>query len=390
MQRRQLGLTGDDKYTLNEMLIDGGDRIARILAENARNWEEETYLPKLAQADAKLSGAIASFVHLHWKEASNEITSLVKDRQRAWMNLHGVVAVGMYEFYEHVWAKLRDTQGFEPYEFRLDPLTLALRVFLDDQKRPVALEECESRWLSEKVTEIFMGYVDDIEPRRADSLRQAAKKEADRYRRGGEAYRELVAVLDRVSARQPARKAAQTDDDLRMMYDTLTAMQSRVAKLEASLGVPTVTTVAKRYTKEELDEMSLKEVIDAGVRELPPMRKQVYTDKYRREQAASTTVKMQKTQLEKQYEAYMDVFIDRVYPEFEEFLARKERILATPRREYSRRTLKELDDLLPTGLLFDHWSVATGRDEPVSHTEALQDLRKAVKEALGMERGDWT
>ena len=179
-------------------------------------------------------------------------------------------------------------------------------------------------------------------------------------------------------------------DDMRMMYDTLTAMQSRVAKLEASLGVPTVTTVTKRYTKEELDGMSLKEVIDIGVRDLPILHKEAYTDKYRREQAASTTVKMQKTQLEKQYEAYMDVFIDRVYPEFEEFLARKERILATPPREYSRRTLKELDDLLPTGLLFDHWAVATGRDEPVSHTEALQDLRKAVKEALGMERGDWT
>ena len=232
MQRRQLGLTGDDKHTLNEMLIDGGDRIARILAENARTWEAETYLPKLAQADAKLVAAIASFVHRNWKEASNEITSLVKDRQRAWRNLHGVVAVGMYEFYEHVWTKLRDTQGFEPYDFRLDPLTLVLRVFLDDQKRPVELEERESRWVSEKVAEIFRGYADDIEPPRAKEMRQAAKKEADRYRRGGEAYGGLVAVLDRVSE----RKAEKTDDndDLRMMYDTLTAMQSRVAKLEAS------------------------------------------------------------------------------------------------------------------------------------------------------------
>jgi len=230
MQRRQLGLTGDDKYSLNEMLIDGGDRIARILAENARAWEEETYLPKLAQADAKLVGAIASFIHRNWKEASNEITRLVKDRQSAWRNLHGVVAVGMYEFYEHVWAKLRGTDGFEPYEFRLDPLTLVLRVFLDDQKRPVALEERESRWVSEKVAEIFMGYAGDIEPRRAQQLRQAAKKEADRYRRSGKQYGDLVAVLDSVS------EAKDDKDDLRMMYDTLTAMHSRVAKLEAGLG----------------------------------------------------------------------------------------------------------------------------------------------------------
>ena len=83
--------------------------------------------------------------------------------------------------------------------------------------------------------------------------------------------------------------------------------------------------------------------------------------------------------------------MERVLPDYEEFVSRKEQILATPPREYSRRTLKDLDDLLPTGLLFDHWSVATGRGgEPISHTEALQELRKAVKEALGMERGDWT
>jgi hypothetical protein len=181
------------------LLIDGGDRIARILAENARAWEEETYLPKLAQADAKLASAIANFVHRNRKEASNEITSLVKDRQRAWRNLHGVVAVGMYEFYEHVWAKLRDTDGFEPYEFRLDQLTLVLRVFLDDQKRPVELEERESRWVSEKVTEIFKGYVDDIEPRRAQRLQQAAKKESNQYQRCGSPYRGLVAVLDNLS-----------------------------------------------------------------------------------------------------------------------------------------------------------------------------------------------
>ena len=179
------------------------------------------------------------------------------------------------------------------------------------------------------------------------------------------------------------------DDDLRMMYDTLTDMHSRVAKLEAGLGVPTVTTATKRYTKEELDEMSLKEVIDAGVRELPPMRKQAYNDRYMREQRAGRKIDP-KTQLETQLDAYMDVFVDRVWPDYEEFLSRKNQILATPPREYSRRTLKELDDLLPTGLLFDHWSVATGRDEPVSHTKALQELRKAVKEALGMERGDWT
>ena len=388
-------MTGDDKHTLNEMLIDGGDRIARILAENARTWEAETYLPKLAQADAKLVAAIASFVHRNWKEASNEITRLVKDRQSAWRNLHGVVAVGMYEFYEHVWTKLRDTQGFEPYDFRLDPLTLVLRVFLDDQKRPVELEERESRWVSEKVAEIFRGYADDIEPPRAKEMRQAAKKEADRYRRGGEAYGGLVAVLDRVSEAGNDNRVseAKTDDndDLRMMYDTLTTMQSRVAKLEAGLGVPTVTTATKRYTKEELDEMSLKEVIDAGVRELPVLHKEAAEDKRKRLHRTGTGVKMDiTTALEKQYEAYMDVFVDRVWPEFEEFKARKERILATPPREYSRRTLKELDDLLPTGLLFDHWSVATGRDEPLSHTDALQELRKAVKEALGMERGDWT
>ena len=60
MQLRQLGLTGDDRDSLNEMLIDGGDRIARILAENVRAWEEETYLPKLAQAD---SGCQACWCH---------------------------------------------------------------------------------------------------------------------------------------------------------------------------------------------------------------------------------------------------------------------------------------------------------------------------------------
>ena len=254
MQRRQLGLTGDDCDRLNEMLIDGGDRIAKILAENAGAWEAETYLPNLAQADAKLVGAIAGLVHRNWKEASNEITSLVKDRQRAWRNLHGVVAVGMYEFYEHVWAKLRDTDGFEPYEFRLDQLMLVRRVFLDDQKRPVELEERESRWVSEQGTEIFMGNVDDIEPWRAKQLGDAAKKEADRYRGGGEAYGGLVAVLDgvsealrvflddqkresrRVSENRVSEAKTDDNDDMRMMYDTLTAMQSRVAKLEAGLG----------------------------------------------------------------------------------------------------------------------------------------------------------
>ena len=180
-------------------------------------------------------------------------------------------------------------------------------------------------------------------------------------------------------------------DDLRIMYDTLTDMHSRVAKLEAGLGVPTVTTATKRYTKEELDEMSLKEVIDAGVRELPVLHKEAAEDKRKRLHRTGTGVKMDiTTALEKQYEAYMDVFVDRVWPDYEEFLSRKNQILATPPREYSRRTLKELDDLLPTGLLFDHWSVATGEREPVSHTDALQELRKAVKEALGMERGDWT
>jgi hypothetical protein len=193
--------------------------------------------------------------------------------------------------------------------------------------------------------------------------------------------------------RDPAADLANDHDDLRMMYDTLTAMQSRVAKLEASLGAPGVsqfrfktTSATTLYTKEQLDAMPLHKVIDVAVRDLPVMRKEA-SDEHR---LYSKTKIDGKTPLEKQCTAYEDVFAERIWPEFEEFTLSKERILTTPPREYSRRTLKDLDDLLPTGLLFDHWSVATGRDEPVLHTEALQELHKAVKEALGMERGDWT
>jgi hypothetical protein len=42
--------------------------------------DEEMYLNKLEQADDKIIPAIATIIHRNWKEASNELTTILIDQ----------------------------------------------------------------------------------------------------------------------------------------------------------------------------------------------------------------------------------------------------------------------------------------------------------------------
>ena len=145
---RQLGLPPGVHPRLITLFGVDTLEIVMVLEKNAKNFD---YLDKLAEADRRVTGEIAGIIKMHWGTASNELTMVLNITQGGWGKLHGAVALGMYMFYEHIWQALRDLDGFNAYEFRLHPLVLVRRVFLEGNNAAVPFGGQEFNWAVKEV-----------------------------------------------------------------------------------------------------------------------------------------------------------------------------------------------------------------------------------------------
>jgi len=136
--------------------------------------------------------------------------------------------------------------------------------------------------------------------------------------------------------------------------------------------------------KNALETMTLAEVVEAAANVFPDMRKRMNRDRQVRCIKPGDTLITQK---EKEYTALEDVYVDRIWPVFEDMNTRKDAVLKTPADEYGENTLKELDELIRIAYLINRFKTATAGKDPEHHVQLL-DLREKVKNSPNL-KGSW-
>jgi hypothetical protein len=194
----QPGLTADVQAELIRLLGVETETIIKKLEINARRWDN-TYLEKLRQDDFDTTDAIARIIKKNWGRASNEIRGILRISVPTFSNVHGTVAVGVYVFYEHIWSKLTNLDGFDAGPLRTTPFALVRWVFLGEQGEASEFGGQESDWVSKTVAAFCCDQMVKMEIDKTKNVQEAMKREASKYQQRGGAFSMMVGLLDHLS-----------------------------------------------------------------------------------------------------------------------------------------------------------------------------------------------
>jgi hypothetical protein len=193
----QPGLTADVQAGLVRLLGEETEKIVKKLEINARRWDN-MYLEKLRQDDFDTTDAIARIIKKNWGRASNdsELRMILRISVPTFSNVHGTVAVGVYVFYEHIWSKLTNLDGFDAGPFRTTPFALVRQVFLGEEGEASEFGGQESDWVSETVAAFCRDQMVKMETDKLKNVQDTMIREANKYRKRGGAFSVMVGLLD--------------------------------------------------------------------------------------------------------------------------------------------------------------------------------------------------